>query len=127
MPRRSLLASIAVGAATLATLGATTLRHTALVKSEPTKDAVVTAPPTSLRLWFNEVVPVASTRVRVMRGGTAVALDTISRSATTADAPIVVPIEGVLADGLYTVQWATASKDGHPVQGSYRFTVRRTR
>jgi len=115
--------SVVATASALAMLAAAPARHTALVKSEPAKDAVVTVAPSSLTLWFNEAVPVAATRVRLMRGGTAIALDAVSSRA--ADTSLVVPIRGALADGLYTVQWATASKDGHPVQGSYRFTLRR--
>jgi methionine-rich copper-binding protein CopC len=39
------------------------------------------------------------------------------------DSILWVGIPHPLADGAYTVSWATSSADGHPVRGEFAFTV----
>jgi methionine-rich copper-binding protein CopC len=124
---RTLTAALVVATAiTLAGVRASdaaALRHTKLVKSAPAKDSTV-APPKQLQLWFNEAVPLTSTRARITPAtGTAITLDAPTRDAKVADAPVVFTVPSTLANGKYTVEWATASADGHPVQGSFTFTV----
>jgi hypothetical protein len=34
------------------------------------------------------------------------------------------PVNGTLPDGTYTVGWRVVSVDGHPVTGTYKFTVK---
>lgn len=102
-------------------------RHTRLVRSEPAKDSVVRVAPAELRLWFNETVDLAVTRVRLSDGTPQpIPTGTLTR-ANEADAPIVAPLAAPLPDGNYTVTWSASSKDGHPVRGTYRFSVRVTR
>lgn len=98
-------------------------RHTRLVRSEPAKDSVVRVAPTELRLWFSETLDLAVTRVTLSDGNRQpVATGALTRAAD--DAPIVAPLTAALADGNYTVTWSTSSKDGHPVRGTFRFSVR---
>jgi methionine-rich copper-binding protein CopC len=105
---------------------AAALRHTRLVNSAPAKDSTVNVPPQRLQLWFNEVVPLGATRVRVTpAGGAAIALTAPTRAKAEADSPVEFVFSRPLADGRYTVDWATASADGHAVNGSFTFTVRR--
>lgn len=98
-------------------------RHTRLVRSEPAKDSVIRVAPTELKLWFSEKLDLAVTRVRLTAGEVAVETGPLTR-AEAADAPIVAPLVAPLRDGNYTVTWSTASADGHPVRGTFRFTVR---
>jgi methionine-rich copper-binding protein CopC len=85
-------------------------RHVRLVKSTPVKDS--------------EPVELGVTRVRLTGvSGTTVATGPLKR-ADVADAPIIAAVLGPMADGIYTVNWSTASKDGHPVRGTFEFTVR---
>jgi methionine-rich copper-binding protein CopC len=121
--------TVALAAAVVLTLAAAgasdaaALRHTKLVKSAPAKDSTV-APPKQLQLWFNEAVPLTSTRARITPAtGAAITLDAPTRDAKVADAPVVFAVPSTLANGKYTVEWATASADGHPVQGTFTFTV----
>jgi methionine-rich copper-binding protein CopC len=101
-------------------------RHTRLVRSEPAKDSVVRLAPTELRLWFSETLDLAVTRVTLADGNRQpVAVNALTR-AEGADAPIVAPLNAALPDGNYTVTWSTSSKDGHPVRGTFRFSVRVT-
>jgi methionine-rich copper-binding protein CopC len=114
---------ISLALAVSGTSNAAALRHTKLVKSAPAKDSTV-APPKQLQLWFNEAVPLTSTRARITPAtGAAITLDAPTRDAKVADAPVVFTVPSTLANGKYTVEWATASADGHPVQGSFIFTV----
>jgi methionine-rich copper-binding protein CopC len=97
------------------------------LKSAPAKDSTVSVPPQRLQLWFNEVVPLGTTRVRVTPAvGTAFALAAPTRAKAEADSPVEFEFSNPLADGRYTVDWATASADGHAVNGSFTFTVRRS-
>jgi methionine-rich copper-binding protein CopC len=101
-------------------------RHVRLVRSEPARDSVVRVAPTEIRLWFSETLDLAVTRVQLTDGTRQqVRLKPITR-AEGADAPIVAAAEAPLADGNYMVTWTTSSKDGHPMRGTFRFTVRAT-
>lgn len=99
-------------------------RHTSLIRSEPAKDSVVRVAPTELRLWFNEALDLAVTRVTLTDGNRQpVPTGALTRS-DAANAPIVAPLAEPLPDGNYSVSWSTSSKDGHPVRGTFRFSVR---
>src|SRR5690606_13366847 len=39
------------------------------------------------------------------------------------DNKVTAGLDGVLPDGEYTVAWRVVSSDGHPIQGTYKFTV----
>lgn len=99
-------------------------RHTRLVRSEPAKDSVIRVAPTELRLWFSETLDLAVTRVRLVDGQRAPVHTAALTRADAADAPIVAALEAPLPNGNYSVEWSTSSKDGHPVRGTFRFSVR---
>jgi methionine-rich copper-binding protein CopC len=122
--RPSLVALLAALVLAAASPGEGARRHVRLVKSTPVKDSVVTAAPATVELWFSEPVELGVTRVRLTGvSGTTVATGPLKR-ADVADAPIIAAVLGPMADGIYTVNWSTASKDGHPVRGTFEFTVR---
>lgn len=100
------------------------LFHLALKRAEPAQGATVHGAPTALRLWFTEAPEVAVTKVRLTLAKDTVAVGTPALD-TSAGKPIVVPIPRALGPGAYTVHWSTMSRDGHPVKGSYGFTVAR--
>ncbi len=99
-------------------------RHTRLVRSEPAKDSVVRLAPTELRLWFSETLDLAVTRVRLTSAGQVPVETGPLTRADAADAPIVTALSAALPDGNYTVTWSTSSRDGHPVRGTFHFSVR---
>jgi cytochrome c peroxidase len=100
--------------------------HTRLVKSNPAKDAVVATAPAALELWFSEKIDLAASRVQLVGpGGTAVTTAALTRDDAATDAPVVVRITGPVVDGVQTVNWSAASGDGHPVKGSFTFTVKK--
>nr|WP_225853827.1 copper resistance CopC family protein [Micromonospora sp. AMSO31t] len=94
--------------------------HNSLRAASPAADARLTAPPARVTLEFLQTVDPAFTTI--------VLSDAQRRKVPTGDAAIAaatvtVPITGTLPNGAYTVAYRVVSADGHPVQGSYGFTV----
>ncbi|TMJ00562.1 MAG: copper resistance protein CopC [Bacillati bacterium ANGP1] len=101
--------------------------HAKLVRSEPKAGAVLTIPPTVVRVWFDdELDPDRSTigvwdvrehRVDDGRGG--VDLSDLDRKS------MIARLRAVGA-GTYTVRWrAVSADDGFVAQGSFAFAVKR--
>jgi copper transport protein len=101
------------------TAPAQALAHAQLVRSEPADGTVLTEPPASVRLVFNDSVqPVEVEAIR--NGGGSVLAGKERRAGSRA---IVVPLRPDLADGDYTVRWRAVSDDGHVLQGVLAFGV----
>lgn len=97
--------------------------HQQLVRSEPADGARVDAAPRELRLVFAEAVNLTFTAVTVVRAdGDTVPLRALRTHPDSASV-LIVPLEGALVAGPVTVQWRTASADGHPVRGELTFIV----
>ena len=95
--------------------------HVTLVSSQPAAGSTLAASPTSLRLEFSEPVEPAVAHVSI------VAPDGRSTALTVASDPhdvhfIVATLSG-LGSGTFRVTWHVLSEDGHPVGGSFVFTV----
>ncbi|MGW0243031.1 copper resistance CopC family protein [Micromonospora chalcea] len=94
--------------------------HNSLQEATPARDARLTTAPTQVTLRFLQRLNPAFTTITLR--------DSTDRQ-VPASAPAVdgatgtVTIEEPLANGTYTVAYRVVSRDGHPVQGSYRFTV----
>ncbi|MGH3242135.1 MAG: copper resistance CopC family protein [Spirillospora sp.] len=91
--------------------------HTALTGSNPKKNSSVAAP-SQLVLTYTESVRLPRVILTDASGkehqaGTAKAVDN----------EVTQPVNGALPNGKYTVGWRVVSADGHPVTGSYKFTV----
>ena len=96
--------------------------HTRLERSEPAAGSVVPAPP-AIRLWFSERVELALTGLTLTGPDGHVARTVRATRADGEGSPVVVAVNQALAAGRYTVAWRTASRDGHPVKGTFAFTV----
>ncbi|TDD67467.1 copper resistance protein CopC [Actinomadura darangshiensis] len=110
-------AGVAAVAAALALTAAPASAHTTLTAANPAKDSAVAAP-SQIVLTYAD--PVRLPRVVVTDGsrkpyqaGTAQAVDNKVTQAV-----------GALPNGKYTVGWRVVASDGHPVEGSYTFTVK---
>ncbi|MFI2714288.1 copper resistance protein CopC [Micromonospora sp. NPDC018662] len=94
--------------------------HNSLQSATPAQDARVTTAPTSVTLRFLQ---------RLDPQFTTIVLSDAARRKVPTGAPAVdgtagrVSVDEPLANGTYTVAYRVVSADGHPVQGSYRFTV----
>lgn len=108
--------------AVLVLLPATGLAHGALRRASPGDGDVLAAAPGELRLTFTEDVELAFARLALTGPGGPVALAPLALHPDSATV-LIGAIQGALVAGTYTVQWQVAGEDGHPVRGSYSFTV----
>ena len=121
---RTLLAALT---ATLLTLtAAPAYAHDELVSSTPAADATLSKAPTEITLTYsaNLMNVEGGNRVRVTdsagnslvegKGDAKVSGNTVTQTLNLKDPA---------ADESYTVTWRVVSPDGHPIQGTYRFTV----
>ncbi|MEV0807640.1 copper resistance CopC family protein [Micromonospora sp. NPDC050200] len=94
--------------------------HNSLQTANPAQDARLAAPPTQITLKFLQKLDPAFTTI--------VLSDANQRKVPTSEPAVTgttgtVMISQPLANGTYTVAYRVVSTDGHPVQGSYSFTV----
>lgn len=110
--------ALASGAAPQADASAMHLR---LTKSAPAEDAQLSAAPTEIRLWFSQAVELSISRIKVTAAdGTEIELGKVE----TAEAEVLVAaVPPDVAAGTYEVAWRTSSGDGHPITGTFGFTV----
>jgi methionine-rich copper-binding protein CopC len=116
-----LLAAVAAALALLLGPGVTAAwAHDGLVASVPAADATVPMPPAEVRLEFGSAPQPLGTQVLV-RGayGVPVSQGDAQRNGSTVTRALA---EGLPA-GSYTVEWRVTSADGHPVAGTFGFTV----
>ena len=92
--------------------------HAALKVSAPASGATVAAPH-DLSLTFSEKVRL--TAVRLTAGGKDVSGVQVDRGAQAAPT-FTVPLPH-LAPAKYEVRWSVLGDDGHPVNGTFTFTV----
>jgi copper transport protein len=99
--------------------------HALLVRSNPAADAVLSAPPAQVQMWFSEDLNTLTSR--------AVVVDTANRqvdrndSHVNDDNPREMDVSlPLLPAGTYVVTWRTQSaEDGHIVGGSFIFRIKR--
>ncbi|MEV5767765.1 copper resistance CopC family protein, partial [Micromonospora sp. NPDC052213] len=112
-------AALAV-AALLLVPAAPAAAHNTLQSASPAKESRLTTAPTQVKLTFMQKLDPAFTTI---------ALTDAAQAKVATGEPVVtgttgtVTIDRPLANGTYTVAYRVVSADGHPVQGSYRFTV----
>ncbi|TYK47329.1 copper resistance protein CopC [Actinomadura decatromicini] len=92
--------------------------HTALTGATPAKNASVGAP-TKVVLEYSETVRLPKVILSDASGG-----QHQSGSARAVDNKVTQAVNGTLPNGKYTVAWRVVSADGHPVSGTYTFTVK---
>jgi copper transport protein len=96
--------------------------HAELSATDPADGAVVASAPEALTLQFTEDVAVRPDGVRVLDDQG----ERVDSGATSAEGAVVtVPVGGDLHDGTYVVAWRAVSADGHPIRGSYTFSIGR--
>jgi putative copper export protein/methionine-rich copper-binding protein CopC len=97
--------------------------HQRLLGTAPASDAVAAEAPRELRLRFYEPVQLAFTRIELIDPTARPVALGEPRLAADSVTVLIVPIQGPIAAGAYTVRWSTASRDGHPVRGEYGFQI----
>jgi len=99
-------------------------RHAKLLNSIPAAREALKASPTAIKLWFSEPVENGLSRIKLVgAGGATFATGNVRTIPGAGASTLMAPVTAPLPAGSYRVQWAVASDDGHPVKGSYSFTV----
>ena len=94
--------------------------HDGLVGSVPAPGAAVPTAPASVNLEFSGPPVPLGTQVLVTGPD---GVEVSQGSADVRGTTVVQPLAGSLPEGDYTVRWRSTSADGHPVTGSWSFTV----
>ena len=118
--RRGAVAAAAVALALVVPAAASA--HAYLIKTAPAASVILSAPPRSVQLTYDEAVEprfaiVSVTDVNANQETTG----PVTRSPSDPDT-LVVPLKHV-GEGWYLVYWRAISVDGHPVQGAFTFAV----
>ncbi len=100
-----------------------TIRHTKLIRSAPTPDTTLGAPPTAITLWFTKPVQLRLTRIRLTDGKGAVVTLATPAFVDATETSVVSTLRGIAAPGTYRVTWASTSKDYHVITGSFTFKI----
>jgi methionine-rich copper-binding protein CopC len=124
MPRRhSVTRSLLLIAALPFLAAAAVLPHAKLKSSRPSAGSTVSAP-TELHLTFSEKIEIKIAKVTLLRGTEEVAALGEVAADTKAPEAVVIPVTKPLAAGAYTVKYRVAGPDGHPMGGSFAFSVK---
>ncbi|MGH7565786.1 MAG: copper resistance protein CopC [Gemmatimonadota bacterium] len=116
--RRPLWIALIGAVALVATAGAVV--HTQLVSSSPADGDSLEASPASIRLVFSEPIEAALSSILLVSARDSLE---IRVRADSTDAQALLGELPPLAAAEYQVDWRVVSADGHPVDGSYRFTI----
>lgn len=93
--------------------------HASLVSTDPTEGAVLTGPPRSVTLTFDEPVRLSADGTHLYdASGSELATDTRS-----VDIAIITTTRATMAKGTYVLTYRVVSADSHPIAGSLSFSV----
>ena len=95
--------------------------HNVLTNSDPGKDATLAVAPAAVTLDFNEPVDNGFNEITVT--GPDGASHWEAGPATVAGSRVTAQVRPLGPAGTYTVSFHIVSEDGHPVSGSYSFTL----
>lgn len=124
VPLAALSAIVLLTAAAVGTADAAR-RHTRLLKSWPMADSTISESPMEIKLWFSEKIELGPSKIELLDAAKKpIPVSNLTRDDAQKDAPVVGRLVTNLADGAYAVRWTAASKDGHPVRGTFFFTVK---
>lgn len=120
---RRLVAAVFIGLAAALACGVTAApawAHDELLSTSPASGSTVTKAPHQVTLTFNEAIqPVGDALVVTAPDGSRV--DT--GVATPNGATLTTKLTPLTQNGTYTTTWRVVSADGHPVSGTFTFTL----
>lgn len=115
------LAATVVASLVALSAGGPAAAHNALVEATPKRNAVLKEAPAGITLRFLQTVGDRSLSIDVVGSEK----QKVATGEPRADGKLAtVAFTDPLPNGEYTVTYRVVSRDGHPVQGSYDFTVR---
>jgi methionine-rich copper-binding protein CopC len=103
--------------------GASLSAHMTFQKAAPASDSTVATPPAAIQIWFSEPPDAKVSKLELKGPSGVVPLTGLH----VMDGSLMASVNGTLADGVYTVSWQAAGKDGHLQKGDYKFTLKRAR
>ncbi|MFI6231205.1 copper resistance protein CopC [Micromonospora echinospora] len=120
LPASALVGVLVTAVALFLTPASPAAAHNTLQEATPARNARVTTPPGEITLRFMQKLNADATTITLT--------DDTGEQVPTGDVTVAGPtgtvaIDPPIANGTYTVAYRVVSADGHPVQGSYRFTV----
>jgi methionine-rich copper-binding protein CopC len=117
MLMKRLLVGFAVAAVVLLGGQAPAFAHNSLVEAVPAKDAALTEVPPEVKLrWLATLMPASTMKVTDAAGANVIGEVKVDGKFLSA------PFTGKTS-GKYTVAYEVPSDDGHPITGSYTFTL----
>jgi len=99
--------------------------HAVLKQAVPAPGSVVTTSPKAIRIQFNEAVELAFTGIELKNA--AGEMQKVGSAALNPKdkAQLIVPVNGELAPGKYTVSWHAVGDDTHKTEGSFNFELKK--
>jgi len=114
----SILLSIFIGLVMVGRASA----HAYLLRSDPAANSILDAAPTTIRLWFSEIISSEFSGAQLLDAN-GQSLDA-SVTVDAADHTLLVVEPPALADGVYSLRWTVHSEaDGHSTQGLVVFGI----
>ena len=119
-PAALLALALAVGLGVGMLLAAPAQAHDTLVKADPADGSTLDTAPTAITLTYSANILHVSPVVRVTdEAGTVV----IQQAPRIEGPNAILDLPDGLPKGTNTVQWRVVSSDGHPIEGTFTFTV----
>lgn len=100
------------------------MAHVALVKSDPPRRATLSIPPKQVRLWFNEKIEGSYASVTVFDSNKNSITENNPESVADDPKSVVLSLPQ-LDSGRYTVKYRVMSVDGHVIESSFDFSVKK--
>jgi methionine-rich copper-binding protein CopC len=99
--------------------------HAVLKAAGPAPGSVVNASPKAIRIQFNEAVELAFTVIELKnQAGQAQPVGAAALNPKD-KAQLIVPVNGDLTPGKYTVSWHAVGDDTHKTEGSFSFELKK--
>ena len=90
----------------------------------PAPGSVVQTAPKAVRIQFTEDLELAFSGIEIKNSAGVVQKTGAASLLPTDKKQLIVPVDGTLAPGLYTVNWHVVGADTHPQKGSFKFEVK---
>jgi copper resistance protein C len=128
LPSRFAMVVTAIAVLLSVALAPDALAHAQLVRSSPSKNAVVSKAPEQIDLWFNELLDEGFNSVEVFAAGELalgrhVNLASGKAAVDPSDRTHLSVKLNPLSAGEYVVTWRVLSRDGHTAPGRLTFRV----
>jgi copper resistance protein C len=116
---------IGVYAAVAATaLAGVAAAHPHMKSAGPAPGSVVKTSPKAVRILFTEDLELALSGIEVKNKAGEIQKTGAATLHPTDKKQLIVPVNGALAPGMYTVNWHVVGTDTHPQQGHFDFQVK---